>query len=164
MLPLEPLPDTDLARLVELLYGLVMASLAAPEPPAKTCLRIARRYDPGTAAPLAVRLDQYMSDLDVYRDDVRLAVWPGLGVSGQAWDASTLLWRTGTATLDQVSARLALPRVHTRRVCGCAAGVKRARLAAGAGRAVRPRPRRAKRSWSRARKRRTAASTRRGPC
>jgi hypothetical protein len=107
MLPLEPLPEADLARLVELLYGLVMASLAAPEPPGKTCLRVARRYDPGTAAPLTVRLDQYLSDLDAYRDDARLAVWPGLGVSGQAWDAFTLLWRAGAASLDQVAARLA---------------------------------------------------------
>jgi hypothetical protein len=106
MIPLHPLPDADLERLDTLLYRLVRAGLAAPEPPAKWCLRIARHYDPGESAPAMVRLDQYLSDLDAYRDDAHLAAWQPCEVSGQAWEAFTTLWRHGPLTLDQLATRL----------------------------------------------------------
>ncbi len=107
MAPLQPLPEPEMGRLVDLLYRLVMSSLAAPEPPGKGCLRLARRYDPGPSAPLMVRLDQYLSDLDAYRDDARLTTWPALGLSAQAWDAFGLLWRHGPATANEAHERLA---------------------------------------------------------
>jgi hypothetical protein len=106
MSTLHPLPDADLERLDALLYRLVRASLAAPEPPGKWCLRIARHYDPGESAAAMVRLDQYLSDLDAYRDDAHLAAWQPCGVSGQAWEAFTTLWRHGPLTLDQLATRL----------------------------------------------------------
>jgi hypothetical protein len=106
MIALHPLPNADLERLDALLYRLVRASLAVPEPPGKWCLRIARHYDPGESAPAIVRLDQYLSDLDAYRDDAHLAAWQPCGVSGQTWEAFTMLWRHGLLTLDQLATRL----------------------------------------------------------
>ena len=114
-----PLPERDLERLAGLLYRLVQASLAAPEPPGKWCLRKARHYDPGEGAAVMVRLDQYLSDLDAYRDDARLAAWQPFGVSGQAWDAFTVLWRNGPMTLVELHARLER-RGHTCEAYGAA--------------------------------------------
>jgi len=106
MTPLHPLPEADLARLADLLHRLVQASLAAPEPPDKWGLHIARHYDPGVDAPAMVRMDQYLSDLNAYRDDAHLAAWQPYGVSGQAWEAFTLLWRGAATTPDELHARL----------------------------------------------------------
>ena len=107
MAPLSPLPEAELQRLADLLDRLVEAILAAPESPGKWCLRIARHFDPGAEAPVMVRLDQYLSDLSAYRDDAHLASWRPYGVSGQAWEAFTLLWQGAVRTLDELCARLA---------------------------------------------------------
>ena len=107
MSKLQPLPEADLLRLADLLNRLVEASLAAPEPPGRWCLRIERHYDPGTDAPVMHRLDQYLSDLLAYRDDSHLAAWQRHEVSGQAWEAFSLIHRTPALTLDELSEKLA---------------------------------------------------------
>jgi hypothetical protein len=107
MTPLEPLPQADLARVTALLYRLVQAGLAAPEPPGKWCLRTARHYDPGESAPPMVRVDQYLSDLYAYRDDAHLAAWQPTQASGIAWDTLTQLWRGTAATSNQLATHLA---------------------------------------------------------
>ncbi len=107
MASLRPLPESELKRLASLLGRLVEANLATPESPGKWCLRIARRYDPGVEAPVMERLDQYLSDLSAYRDDAHLASWRQHGVSGQAWEAFTLVWRGEAATLDELYGKLA---------------------------------------------------------
>jgi hypothetical protein len=104
---LSPLPQADLLRLADLLKRVDDGCLAAPEPPDKWCLRIERHYDPGVDAPVMPRLDQYLSDLVAYRDDARIAVRESYGVSGQAWEASGLLWRGVAMTLDELCERLA---------------------------------------------------------
>ena len=75
MAQLKPLPESELRRLLDLLRRLVEASLAAPEPPGKWCLRIARHFDPAGRAGMTPQLDQYLSDLTAYRDDAHLATW-----------------------------------------------------------------------------------------
>ncbi len=107
MAPLRPLPEADLLRLAGLLRRLVEASLAAPEPPARWSLRIERNLDPGRTAPVVERLDQHLSDLAAYRDDSHLAAWRPHGVSGQAWEAFTMLWRGAARTVDELAAKLA---------------------------------------------------------
>ncbi len=105
MAPLQPLPPADLAALLALLRRRVEASLAAPEPPGKWCLRIARHYDPnGRAGPLP-QLDQYLSDLAAYRDDAHLASRRPSGVTGQAWETLTHLWMGDLTTLEDLCAR-----------------------------------------------------------
>ncbi len=105
MAHLQPLGDEEMQRLLELLRRLVEASLAAPEPPGKWCLRIARHYDPEGRAGMMPQLDQYLSDLVAYRDDAHLAAWHPLGVSGQAWETLTHLWNGDLSTLDDLCAK-----------------------------------------------------------
>jgi len=105
MAPRHPLPDVDLERLLDLLRRLVEASLAAPEPTGKWCLRIARHYDPAGRAGMMPQLDQYLSDLVSYRDDAHLAAWKPLGITGQEWETLTHLWHGDIVTLDDLCAR-----------------------------------------------------------
>ncbi len=102
----SPLPAKQLARLAALLWKLVEASLAVPEPPVHWCLAHSRRLDPGSGAAHLVRIDQYLSDLGAYRDDAHLASWQGLGVDGPAWDALTCLWHESPLSPDEIATKL----------------------------------------------------------
>jgi hypothetical protein len=115
MSTLTPMPPADLDHLAGLLRRLVEASLAAPEPPGKWSLVLSRRTDPGDDAPVVVRIDQYLSDLAAYRDDVHPAAWQPYGVSGHAWEALTFLWHGEAATLDNLCKKLER-RGHSRLV------------------------------------------------
>jgi hypothetical protein len=115
MSALESLPTAELDRLAFVLYRLVEASLSAPEPPSKWSLALSRRIDPGEDAPVVVRVDQYLSDLNGYRDDAHLASWRPYGVNGPAWEAFTLIWRDEARSLDELSQRLEW-RGHSRAV------------------------------------------------
>lgn len=102
----EPLPADDMRRLSELLRRLVEASLAAPAPPDKAHLLSSRRTDPGADVSLAARIDQYLTDLNAFRDDVHEAVWQAYGVAGPAWEAFTLIWRGEADTPATLSEKL----------------------------------------------------------
>jgi predicted transcriptional regulator len=103
---LEPLPAADLDRLAALLYRLVDASLQAPEPPGKWCIHLSRRLDPGEQAHAVVRIEQYLSDLNAYRDDSHLAAWRPHELDAKAWEAFTYLWRGDAKTLDDLVQKL----------------------------------------------------------
>lgn len=113
MAPLQPVPASDLSRLGELLFRLVDACITAPEPPEKWHLQLSRRTDPGEAAPIVARIDQYLTDLNAYRNDASLSVWQPFGVSGATWEAFTCLWRGDARTLDELCDRLSF-RGHPR--------------------------------------------------
>jgi DNA-binding MarR family transcriptional regulator len=114
---LEPLPADDMRRLADLLRRLVDASLAAPAPTDKSHLRASRRTDPGAEVSLAARIDQYLTDLNGFRDDAHLAAWRPYGVDGPAWEALTLIWRgeanTPEALAEKLSGRRQEPAAYT---------------------------------------------------
>jgi DNA-binding MarR family transcriptional regulator len=99
MTALLPMPSTDLERLASLLHRLVKSCLTTPEPPGKWCIIHSRRNDPGDNASVVVQIDQYLSDLAAYRDDVHLAAWQSHSVEGHIWEALTYLWRGEATTL-----------------------------------------------------------------
>jgi DNA-binding MarR family transcriptional regulator len=104
---LQPAPQTELERLASILYRLVEACLAAPEPPGKWSIRLSRRIDPGDEAAVLVRIDQYISDLAGYRDDAHLAAWQSHGLEGHTWEAFAVVWHGEAATLDELAQKLA---------------------------------------------------------
>jgi hypothetical protein len=91
----------------------VDASLAAPEPPDKWHLQLSRRTDPGETAPIVARIDQYLTDLNAYRNAASLSVWQPYGVTGATWEVFTCLWRGEVRTLDELCGRLTF-RGHPR--------------------------------------------------
>lgn len=83
----------DMKRLATLLWKLVQAALQAHEPADKTALRLNRWSDGGLYAPAVTRIDQYLTDLQRFRDDCHYATWQGSGLEGIEWDAFTTIWR-----------------------------------------------------------------------
>jgi hypothetical protein len=109
---LEPLPADQLRRLLDLLRQLVDSTLAAPEPAEKHYLHRSRLVDPGADAAPVTRIDQYLTDLALFRDDAHLAAWRPHQTDGHAWEALTLIWR-GTATTPEALVEQLARREHT---------------------------------------------------
>jgi hypothetical protein len=108
----EPLPNDDVRRLASLLRRLVDSSAAAPAPADKSHLRASRRTDPGAEVSLAAQVDQHLTDLNAFRDDVHLAAWQPTGVDGPAWEALTLVWRGDADTPEALAEKLAGRRLE----------------------------------------------------
>jgi hypothetical protein len=121
MATLARMPSSDLERLTMLLRRIVTACENAPEPPGKWCLVHSRRTDPGKNASVIARIDQYLSDLNAYRDDAHLAAWQPHGVSGHAWEVFTFIWRGDAPSLDELYEKLQR-RGHSRDVYAQALG------------------------------------------
>jgi DNA-binding MarR family transcriptional regulator len=108
----EPLPAGEMARLNALLGRIVEATLEAPEPQEKWAITYSRWTDPGEGVLGAAKADQYLTDLNRYRDDAHLAAWRPYDVSGQAWEALTFVWRDEAHTAEELTEKLPY-RSHT---------------------------------------------------
>lgn len=101
---LHPLPLVDLEVLAEYLRRVIKACEIAPVPPGKWALTLSRQTDHANVAPVVVRIDQYLTDLNAYRDDCRLAAWKDnpqtAELSPPAWEVLTLLWKVDGAKED----------------------------------------------------------------
>ena len=102
----EPLPAADMRRLVDLLRRIVDASSAIAAPADKSHLVASRRTDPGAGVSLAARIDQYLTDLNGFRDDAHVAAWRSTGLDGPAWEALTMVWRGDAATAEALAEKL----------------------------------------------------------
>lgn len=102
----EPLPADDMRRLAELLQQLVDASAVAPAPADKSHLVASRKTDPGAAMSPAARIDQYLTDLNAFRDDAHGAAWESTGVDGPTWEALTMVWRSDANTAEALAEKL----------------------------------------------------------
>jgi DNA-binding MarR family transcriptional regulator len=102
----EPLPAGDTRRLVELLRRLVDASLTAPAPADKSHLIASRKTDPGATVSLAAQVDQYLTDLNGFRDDAHIAAWQPTGIDGPTWEALTMVWRGDANTPEALAEKL----------------------------------------------------------
>ena len=89
----KPLPEADMNRIISLMQRLVEGALAAPEPAEKPILTVNRASDPGPDGAPMMRILQYAADLGSFRDEIHMAAWQTLDVSGPAWEALTLVWR-----------------------------------------------------------------------
>jgi hypothetical protein len=88
---LAPLPTSDLERIATLLGQLIEASLAAPLPPGNWCLARSRRRAPPHGATALVRIAQYFSDFNAFRDDAHMAAWQPEQLDGYVWEAFALV-------------------------------------------------------------------------
>ncbi len=76
-----PLPADQMNLLRDYLGAVVEAALKADEPKDKSRLHNSRWTDPGQDSSAAVQIDQFVTDLLSFRDDVHIAVWKSYGVS-----------------------------------------------------------------------------------
>lgn len=103
---LESLPDEELERIIGLLFTVVETARQLPEPEEKWALSWGIRFDRGPDAPLMVRARRHLLDLLSYRDDVHVAAWQPYGVSGQEWEAFTLVCRSEAGTAADLAEKL----------------------------------------------------------
>ncbi len=100
------LEEHEMARLTALLRRLVEATLALDEPREKLGLHSSRWTDPGPDAAGATLVDQYITDLQLFRDDAHNAAWMGLGIDGGSWEALTFVWRGDAGTAEELAEKL----------------------------------------------------------
>ena len=103
---LETLPDAELERVIALLFNVVETARQLPEPEEKWALSWGVKFDRGPDAPLMVRARRLMLDLWAYRDDSHIAAWKPYGVSGQEWEAFTMVWQGDAATAADLAEKL----------------------------------------------------------
>jgi len=89
---IELLSAEEMTRLNELVTRLSDASLKAEKPSTKWALQRSHNLHRGRESA-AVRLDEGLDDMNAFRDDVHLATFLPLGVTGSAWEALSYLWR-----------------------------------------------------------------------
>jgi DNA-binding MarR family transcriptional regulator len=111
---LTPLPVGDLRRMSHWLSTVVSAALAAPPPLVKDCLAGSRRIAPAAGGALMVQIDQYLTDLQCFRDDAHISAWRQHKLEGPEVEVLTFLWRGEAQDLDGLSAALSERRGYSR--------------------------------------------------
>lgn len=101
------LPFQKMQYIADMLQRVMLTSLHSPHPFEKRALKISRWTDVGEYAPTTTRIDQYITDLKHFREDAHTASWQHLLISGEAWEAFTLIWNNQAHTAQQLSEKLA---------------------------------------------------------
>jgi Helix-turn-helix family len=94
------------ADLERFLNRLVQASVGATEPTNKERLVLTYNTHPEKEYSDLARIDQHLDDLLAYRDDAHLAAWRSHGISPQAWEAFTLVWRAEAGNASELAEKL----------------------------------------------------------
>jgi ribosomal protein S19E (S16A) len=98
----EPLPAGETAELVDLLGRLVQAAEASTITPLKPALLGSRWTDPGAGAESIALVDQYVTDLQRYREDAHFTAWQSYRVAGCEWEAFSLVWQDEAGSAAEI--------------------------------------------------------------
>ena len=90
--------DVGLDRLAELLGRVINACLNAPNPPGTWAIGHSLNVAPDEDACSLAKIDQYLDDLNAFRDDAHIAAFVPYDISGHGWELFTLLWREEVKT------------------------------------------------------------------
>lgn len=112
-------PAADVDRLAALLNRIVTACFNAPID--LSGLKDSHGLAPNGSATALARIDQALDDLNAFRDDAHLAAWQPLGVTGQAWELFTFLWRSEVKNAGEMAEKAAF-RGHSREAYQSALG------------------------------------------
>lgn len=103
---LELLPQAESEQLTTLLAAVVERSATQDDGTDKWCIGCSRSMHRNDADAGLVRVDEYLDDLNAYRDDAHLAAYAPYELSGPAMEAFTLLWKDGLNTAAALQERL----------------------------------------------------------
>ena len=105
----EPLPQSDLDRLENLMHRVIDASLQADDPPGTWCLEHSRNRAPTESAPALIKLVRYCADLNAFRDDCHMAAYRRHDLDGRTWEAFNYVnqgtAKTSAELFDQLAYR-----------------------------------------------------------
>ena len=106
MSTVAPLPPDEMKQLNDWLWRVVQAALSAPEPLTKWAIAASRAGDPGEGWGAIVKTDQYLTDLNSFRDDAHIAAWKPYQVSGRTWEALSFVWEGKARTAQELAEKL----------------------------------------------------------
>lgn len=99
--------DVDLDRTAELLGRIVTACTNTSEPPAPNAIRQSRNIAPTDDASALAKIDQYLDDLNAFRDDAHIAAFASHKISGHGWELFTMLWRGDVTNAAEMAEKMA---------------------------------------------------------
>jgi ribosomal protein S19E (S16A) len=103
---LDVLPEEGMDTLAGLLKQLVKNSLKADEPADKWAIVNMHNFHPKAEyAPLA-KIDQYLDDLNAFRDDAHIASWQSYGLSGRTWETLSFVWQDQASSAAELVEKL----------------------------------------------------------
>ncbi|MDX1993742.1 MAG: hypothetical protein SF029_15240 [bacterium] len=132
------LPQADARRLADLLWPVVQAALQTPEPHDKRGLLAYRWMDNGPCAPPVTRIDQYLTDLNRFREDCHYAAWKQHHLPPYVWEALNTVWHGEASTAGELAKKLSFRGYTTEayagalellRECGCLLETRRGTFA-----------------------------------
>ena len=100
------LTEEEMKQTADFLNKLSDAVWAAAKPADKSRISNSHHVAPAIDAPALVRIDQYLTDLVFFRDDAHVAAWLPYGVTGEAWEALTFIWRDEANTAEALAEKL----------------------------------------------------------
>lgn len=100
---LQPIPESELQKIVNYLKRVTDASLAAPEPPSQFgASHYFRNLHPGKGATSLRFFVHYFGTLDKYRGNAHLAAWKHYDIEGNRWEVFSEVWTGKNNTLDKL--------------------------------------------------------------
>jgi len=103
----DPLADGEAAELADLLHRIVEASLEAEEPQDKWAINNMHNCHPEKEYQPLARIDQYLDDLNAFRDDTHNAAWQASEIDGRTREAMTFIWLGDANSADELAEKLA---------------------------------------------------------
>jgi hypothetical protein len=101
----KQLPDQELSVLAQLLNRLVNNCLETPPPPDTWSIVLSNKLMPPINPPMPF-IEQAISCLSAYRDDAHLASWCSSGLSANAMESLTLIWRGQVNTFQELTQKV----------------------------------------------------------
>ncbi len=96
------LPTETMNQLLARLEQIIELSLKSSTPPGNWCLAHSRNRAPSEGSAPLVRINQYFSDFNAFRDDAHMAAWQAQAVEGYVWEAFSLIHSGQATTANEV--------------------------------------------------------------
>ncbi|MEM7344567.1 MAG: hypothetical protein AAF485_10015, partial [Chloroflexota bacterium] len=97
-----PLPTDSVNQLAVQLDKLITLSLTYTDKPGIWCLAHSRNRAPAADAAPLLRINQYLSDFNAFRDDAHMAAWQSYNVEGYVWEAFSVICAKQASNADDV--------------------------------------------------------------
>lgn len=102
-----PLSQAELLRLEALLRRIIEASLKRTHKPGTWCLAHSRNRAPAENEHPLLKINQYFSDFNAFRDDAHMAAWQPYKISGHTWEAFAFICDGQAISADTIYTQLA---------------------------------------------------------
>jgi DNA-binding PadR family transcriptional regulator len=95
-------PAEKMQQLARLLGDLVESVRKAELSSGILSFELVHGGHPEVEAGTLAQVDQFLDDLNAFRDDAHIAAWSPTGVSGQVWEALTFVWNGQAKTAEEL--------------------------------------------------------------